>query len=200
MNEYVDKSVKIDPTAIIDRGAKIGKNCKIWQWVHICEGAKIGSNCIFGQNVFVASNVSIGNNVKIQNNVSIYDNVILEDDVFCGPSMVFTNVSNPRSAYPKKHEYQTTLIKKGATLGANCTIVCGITIGKNAFIGAGSVITKNVKDYALYIGVPGKHVGWMSSYGEKINLPLKGEGSWFCEKSNTLYTLNQTDLIANKTS
>ena len=197
MKENIDKTVKIDPTAIIDPGVKIGKNSKIWQWVHICKGAKIGSNCIFGQNVFVASNVSIGSNVKVQNNVSIYENVILEDDVFCGPSMVFTNVFNPRSAYPKKDQYQTTLIKKGATLGANCTIVCGITIGKNAFIGAGAVITKNVKDYALYTGVPGKHVGWMSSYGEKINLPLKGEGTWLCKKSNTLYRLEQTDLVAN---
>ena len=191
-----NKAICIDPTAIIDKGAKIGKNCRIWQWVHISKGARIGSNCVFGQNVFVANNVSIGNNVKVQNNVSIYDNVILEDDVFCGPSMVFTNVFNPRSAFPKKDQYQNTLVKRGATLGANCTIVCGITIGQNAFIGAGAVITKNVKDYGLYTGVPGKHVGWMSSYGEKINLPLKGEGNWFCKKTNTLYKLNNYDLIA----
>ncbi len=192
----VDPTVKIDHTAIVDKGATIGKNCRIWQWVHISKGAQIGSNCVFGQNVYISNNVSIGNNVKVQNNVSIYDNVTLEDDVFCGPSMVFTNVINPRSAYPKKNQFKNTIVKKGATLGANCTIVCGITIGKNAFIGAGSVITKDVKDYALITGVPGKHVGWMSSYGEKINLPLKGEGSWFCKKTNILYRLNKYDLIA----
>lgn len=195
MIKGIDVNVKIDSTSIIENGATIGKNSKIWQWVHICSGAKIGANCTLGQNVFVSSNAKLGNNVKVQNNVSIYDNVILEDDVFCGPSMVFTNVINPRSAYPKKNEYQKTLVKKGATLGANCTIICGVTIGNNAFIGAGSVITENVKDFALYTGVPGKHIGWMSSFGEKISLPLKGEGSWFCNKTNTLYKLIKNNLI-----
>jgi len=189
-------TTNIDPTSIIDEGVEIGSNCRIWQWVHICSGAQIGSNCSFGQNVFISGKVSIGNNVKIQNNVSIYDDVILEDDVFCGPSMVFTNVINPRSAFPKKDQYLKTLIKQGATLGANSTIVCGITIGKNAFIGAGSVITKDIKDYALITGVPGKQVGWMSSYGEKINLPLNGNGTWLCKKTNILYKLNKSNLIA----
>ena len=193
----IHSSVKIHSSSIIDEDVVIGSNSKIWQWVHISKGAKIGSNCIFGQNVFIGNEVLIGNNVKIQNNVSVYDRVILQDDVFCGPSMVFTNVINPRSAYPKKNEFQTTLVKKGATLGANCTIICGVTIGENAFVGAGSVITKDVKDYALYIGNPGRHVGWMSSYGERINLPLKGNDSWLCNKTGNLYKLEDDKLIVN---
>lgn len=192
----IDPTTKIHPTAIIDHNVVIGKNCKIWHWVHISDGAIIGSNCIFGQNVFVSNKVSIGNNVKIQNNVSIYDDVILEDDVFCGPSMVFTNVINPRSAFPKKDQYQKTIIKKGATLGANSTILCGLTIGEYAFIGAGTVITKDVKNYALCTGVPGRQVGWMSQYGEKIDLPLKGDETWLCKKTNVLYKLVESNLIA----
>ena len=192
----IDPSVQIDPTAIVEKGASIGPNSKIWHFVHICNGAKIGSNCNFGQNVFIAKNVLIGNNVKIQNNVSVYENVVLEDDVFCGPSMVFTNIINPRSAFPKKKEYKKTLIKKGATLGANSTIICGITIGSYAFIGAGAVITKDVKDFALYTGVPGKQIGWMSTYGERIKLPLKGNGSWLCNRTKTLYKLEQDNLKA----
>ena len=148
----IDKSVKIHSSSIIDKDVEIGSNTKIWQWVHISKGAKIGKGCSFGQNVYIGNEVLIGNNVKVQNNVSIYKRVILQDDVFCGPSMVFTNVINPRSAFPRKDEYKTTLVKKGATLGANCTILCGVTIGENAFVGAGSVITKDVKDYALYVG------------------------------------------------
>ena len=196
MPHHIDSTTKIHPTAIIDHDVVIGKNCKIWHWVHISNGAKIGSNCNFGQNVFVSNKVSIGNNVKIQNNVSIYDDVILEDDVFCGPSMVFTNVINPRSAFPKKDQYQKTIIKKGATLGANSTIVCGITIGEYAFIGAGAVITKDVKNYALCTGLPGRQVGWMSEYGEKIDLPLKGDETWLCKKTNVLYKLIESNLIA----
>ena len=196
MPHHIDRTTKIHPTAIIDHNVVIGKNCKIWQWVHISDGAIIGSNCIFGQNVFVSNKVSIGNNVKIQNNVSIYDDVILEDDVFCGPSMVFTNVINPRSAFPRKDQYQKTIIKKGATLGANSTILCGITIGEYAFIGAGTVITKDVKNYALCTGVPGRQVGWMSEYGEKINLPLSGDETWLCKKTNVLYKLVESNLIA----
>ena len=196
MPHHIDSTTKIHPTAIIDNDVVIGKNCKIWHWVHISNGAKIGSNCNFGQNVFVSNKVSIGNNVKIQNNVSIYDDVILEDDVFCGPSMVFTNVINPRSAFPKKDQYQKTIIKKGATLGANSTILCGITIGEYAFIGAGAVITKDVKNYALCTGVPGRQVGWMSEYGEKIDLPLKGDETWLCKKTNVLYKLIESNLIA----
>ena len=200
MLNNIHPSVQIDPSSIIDNGATIGENCKIWQWVHISNGAVIGSNCIFGQNVYISNNVFIGNNVKVQNNVSIYDNVILEDNVFCGPSMVFTNVINPRSAFPKKDQFKKTLVKKGATLGANCTILCGVTIGKSAFVGAGSLITKNVKDFALFTGVPGKHVGWMSEYGDKINLPLKGYGSWLCKRTNVLYKLEEDDLTATPNS
>jgi len=192
----IDKSVEIHPSSIVENGVKIGSYTKVWQWVHISKGAIIGSNCIFGQNVFVGNNVLIGNNVKIQNNVSIYDSVILEDNVFCGPSIVFTNVINPRSAFPKKDQYLTTLVKKGATLGANCTLICGVTIGKNAFIGAGCVVTKDVKDFALFIGNPGRHVGWMSDYGEKINLPLDGHGSWQCNKTGNLYKLEEDKLIS----
>ncbi len=150
----------IHETAIVDAGAKIGEGCRIWHWTHICSGALIGENCSFGQNVFVGNKVSIGTNVKIQNNVSVYDNVTLEDDVFCGPSMVFTNVYNPRSAISRKDQYRDTLVQQGATLGANCTIVCGITIGKFAFIGAGSVVNRDVPDYALMVGVPAKQIGW----------------------------------------
>lgn len=155
-------------TAIVDNGAVIGDDCRIWHWVHICGGAKIGRACSLGQNVFVGNDVLIGNNVKIQNNVSVYDSVTLEDDVFCGPSMVFTNVYNPRAAIERKDEYRQTLIKQGATLGANCTIVCGVTIGRYAFIGAGCVVTKDVPDYALVVGVPGKQIGWMNELGERV--------------------------------
>ena len=196
----IHKSVKIHSSAIIDDDVIIGSNSKIWQWVHISKGAKIGSCCIFGQNVFIGSEVLIGNNVKIQNNVSVYERVTLEDDVFCGPSMVFTNVINPRSAFPKKDEFQATLVKKGATLGANCTIICGVTIGKNAFVGAGSVITKDIKDYALFMGNPGRQVGWMSSYGERIDLPLKGNKSWLCSKTGNLYKLEEDKLILDTNS
>lgn len=154
-------------TAIIDDGAEIGDGTRIWHWTHVCGGAKIGNNCSLGQNVFVANKVVIGNGVKIQNNVSVYDNVTLEDDVFCGPSMVFTNVYNPRSAVNRKNEYRDTIVKKGATLGANCTIVCGVTIGKYAFVGAGAVVNKDVPDYALVVGVPAKQIGWMDEEGNR---------------------------------
>ncbi len=176
-------------TAIVDDGAQIGEGSRVWQWVHICGGAKIGKACSFGQNVFVGNKVSIGNNVKVQNNVSIYDNVSLEDDVFCGPSMVFTNVYNPRSAVTRKDEYRNTLVKQGATLGANCTIVCGITIGQYAFIGAGAVVNKDVPAYALMVGVPAKQIGWMSEYGEKLDLPLTGEGTTTCPHTGKNYAL-----------
>ena len=184
----------IHKTAIIDDGATIGNNCKIWHWTHISSGAKIGNLCSLGQNVFVGNNVNIGNNVKIQNNVSVYDNVTLEDDVFCGPSMVFTNVYNPRSRVNRRDEFQNTIIRKGVTLGANCTIVCGVEIGEHAFIGAGTLINKNVKPFALMVGLPGKQIGWMSEYGERINLPLEGQGSWKCKKTNTIYTLKNEIL------
>ena len=161
-------SMKIHPTAIIDEGAEIGEGSRVWHWVHICGGAKIGKDCSFGQNVFVGNDVLIGNNVKIQNSVSVYDKVTLEDDVFCGPSMVFTNVYNPRSAISRKDEYRPTLVQQGATLGANCTIVCGVTIGRYAFVAAGAVITKDVPDFALMAGVPARQIGKMNEAGERV--------------------------------
>jgi len=159
-------------TAIIDQGAKIGINTRIWHWTHICGGAIIGARCRLGQNVFVGNRVVIGNNVKIQNHVSVYDNVTLEDDVFCGPSMVFTNVYNPRSEISRKNEYRDTLVKKGATLGANCTIICGHTIGQYAFIGAGAVVNCDVSDFALMVGVPARQIGWMNRFGERLDSPI----------------------------
>ena len=179
----------VHPTAIVDEGAQIGDGSRVWHWVHICGGARIGRDCSFGQNVFVGNAVVIGNNVKIQNNVSVYDNVTLEDGVFCGPSMVFTNVYNPRSLIERKNEYRNTLVKRGATLGANCTIVCGVTIGEYAFIGAGAVINKDVPAYALMVGVPARQVGWMSEFGEQLDLPLQGQGKAICDKTGQVYTL-----------
>lgn len=184
----------IHETAIVDNGATIGEGCRIWHWVHISSGAKIGKACSFGQNVFVGNNVVIGNNVKIQNNVSVYDNVFLEDDVFCGPSMVFTNVYNPRSAVNRKAEYRDTYIKKGATLGANCTIVCGNTVGAHAFVGAGSVVNRDVPEFALMVGVPAKQIGWMSLHGEKLDLPIHGNGEAICEHTGTVYQLTNSKL------
>jgi UDP-2-acetamido-3-amino-2,3-dideoxy-glucuronate N-acetyltransferase len=181
--------VRIHSTAIVDDGAKIGEGTRIWHWVHVCSGARIGNDCSLGQNVFVGNKVLIGNNVKIQNNVSVYDNVILEDDVFCGPSMVFTNVYNPRSAVPRKDEYRDTLVKRGATLGANSTIVCGVTIGQYAFIGAGAVINRNVPDYALMVGVPARQIGWMSQNGERLALPLTGNSDSVCSVTGAIYRL-----------
>lgn len=188
-------SYSAHPSAIIDNGAQIGEGTRIWHWVHVSSGAKIGERCSLGQNVYVGNKVIIGNNVKIQNNVSVYDNVILEDDVFCGPSMVFTNVYNPRSAVSRKDEYRDTFVKKGATLGANCTIVCGVTIGQYAFIGAGSVVNRDVPDYALIVGVPGKHIGWMSEYGERLDLPLQGDGEITCPHTKTQYRLQAGRLL-----
>ena len=165
----IKMTVSIHPTAIVDQGAQIGSGSRIWHWTHICAGAKIGADCSFGQNVFVANDVIIGNNVKIQNNVSVYDAVHLEDDVFCGPSMVFTNVYNPRSAITRKDEYRHTLVRRGATLGANCTVVCGVTINEHAFIGAGAVINRDVLAYALMLGVPAKRRGWMCACGMQLH-------------------------------
>ena len=177
-------------TAIIDQGATIGADSRIWHWAHVCGGASIGSGVSLGQNVFVGNKVQIGNYVKIQNNVSVYDNVLIEDDVFCGPSMVFTNVYNPRSFIERKDEYLTTTVKKGATLGANCTIVCGIEIGEYALVGAGAVVNKDVKPFALMVGVPAKQIGWMSKYGEQIDLPLSGSGTAVCQHTGEKYVLN----------
>ena len=180
----------IHETAIVDAGAQIGEDTKIWQWVHVCAKAIIGKKCSLGQNVFVGNKVVIGNNVKIQNNVSVYDNVTLEDDVFCGPSMVFTNVYNPRSAVTRKDEYRDTLVQRGATLGANCTIVCGITIGEYAFVGAGSVVNKDVPAFALMVGVPSRQIGWMSKFGERMNLPLNGSATYTCPNTGDTYQLS----------
>ena len=193
----IDPSSNIHSTAIVDEGALIGSNTKIWHWVHICKGAKIGNNCNLGQNVFIGNNVEIGNYVKIQNNVSIFDNVYLDDYVFCGPSVVFTNVLNPRSSVSRKNSYLNTNIGKGATLGANSTILCGNNIGSHSFIGAGAVITRDVKPFALMVGNPARHVGWMSTYGEKIPLPLNGYGNWKCQKKGIEYFLKDGQISIN---
>lgn len=182
-------TTSVHPTAIVDTGAQIGAGSRIWHWVHVSSGARIGERCSLGQNVFVGNRVVIGNNVKIQNNVSIYDNITIEDDVFCGPSMVFTNVYNPRSAISRKEEYRDTLVKQGATLGANCTIVCGVTIGEYAFIGAGCVVNRDVPAYALIVGVPGRQIGWMSRYGEQLDLPLQGNAKVKCPHTGMQYCL-----------
>lgn len=176
-------SVTIHPSAIVDGGAKIGDGSRVWHWVHVCGGASIGEGCSLGQNVFVGNDVIIGNNVKIQNNVSVYDAVRLEDDVFCGPSMVFTNVYNPRSAIARKDEYRQTVVRRGATLGANCTIVCGVIIGEFAFVGAGAVVNRDVPSYALMLGVPAKRHGWMCRCGVR----LKGLGGVRCECGTSFY-------------
>ncbi|MBU0521387.1 MULTISPECIES: UDP-2-acetamido-3-amino-2,3-dideoxy-D-glucuronate N-acetyltransferase [Pseudomonas] len=176
-------------SAIIDDGAIIGENSRVWHFVHVCGGARIGRGVSLGQNVFVGNKVVIGDNCKIQNNVSVYDNVTLEEGVFCGPSMVFTNVYNPRSLIERKDQYRDTLVQKGATLGANCTIVCGVKIGKFAFIGAGAVINRNVPAYALMVGVPARQIGWMSEYGEQLELPLEGGGAVKCMHSGVSYVL-----------
>jgi len=182
-------SVTIHETAIVDMGAQIGDDTRIWHWVHVCSGAKIGKRVSLGQNVFIGNKVVIGDSCKIQNNVSVYDNVILEEGVFCGPSMVFTNVYNPRSFIERKNDYRNTLVKKGATLGANCTVICGITIGEYAFIGAGAVVNEDVKPYALMVGVPARQIGWMSEFGEQIPLPLSGESEYTCPHSKKIYKL-----------
>ena len=189
-------SISIHPSAIVDDGAQIGEGSRVWHFAHICAGACIGERCSFGQNVFVGNDVEIGNNVKVQNNVSIYDAVHIEDDVFCGPSMVFTNVYNPRSAVTRKDEYRKTLIRKGATLGANCTIVCGVTVGEYAFVAAGAVINRDVKSYALMAGVPARQIGWMSRHGERLNLPLSGDSEARCPVTGDTYRLNNGQIHA----
>lgn len=191
-------SVFIHETALVDEGAVIGADTKIWHWVHVSAGAQIGERCSLGQNVFIGNVTKIGSNVKIQNNVSVYDNVTLEDDVFCGPSMVFTNVHNPRSGVSRKDEYRETLVRKGATLGANCTIVCGVRIGQFAFIGAGAVICFDVPDYALMVGVPARQIGWMSEYGERMEFSQDDDCTFTCPNTGAVYKLmsDQVSRIA----
>jgi UDP-2-acetamido-3-amino-2,3-dideoxy-glucuronate N-acetyltransferase len=178
------------PSAIVDDGAQIGAGSRVWHFVHVCGGARIGREVSLGQNVFVGNKVVIGDHCKIQNNVSVYDNVTLEEGVFCGPSMVFTNVYNPRSLIERKDEYRDTVVSKGATLGANCTIICGVTIGEFAFVGAGAVINRDVPAYALMAGVPARQIGWMSEFGEQLNLPLEGHAEVTCAHTAARYVLN----------
>lgn len=180
------KSV-IHPSAIVDAGAELGASTHVWHFSHICAGARIGEACSLGQNVFVGNDVNIGDRVKIQNNVSIYDAVTIEDEVFCGPSMVFTNVYNPRAAVVRKDEYRKTVVRRGATIGANATVVCGITIGTYAFIAAGAVVNRDVPDFALVAGVPAKQIGWISRYGERLPLRLKGGGEARCPHTGDVY-------------
>ena len=180
--------VTIHPSAIVDAGAQLGEGTRVWHWVHVCGGARIGSGCSLGQNVFVGNDVVIGNNVKVQNNVSIYDAVTLEDDVFCGPSMVFTNVFNPRSAVSRKSEYRRTRVRRGATIGANATIICGHDIGEYAFIGAGAVVTSDVRPYALMMGVPARRAGWMCHCG--VRLPASGSPVT-CGSCGALYEVTE---------
>ena len=182
------------PSAIIDEGAQIGEGSRVWHFVHVCGGARIGKGVSLGQNVFVGNEVVIGDHCKIQNNVSVYDNVTLEEGVFCGPSMVFTNVYNPRALIERKNEYRNTLVKKGVTLGANCTIVCGVTIGEYALVGAGAVLNKDVPAYALMVGVPALQIGWISEFGERLSLPREGQGEAVCQHTGARYVLDGNQL------
>ncbi|PXX95536.1 acyltransferase [Halomonas sp. LBP4] len=181
--------LQIHPSAIVDEGAEIGAGSRVWHFVHVCSGARIGRGVSLGQNVFVGNRVAIGDRCRVQNNVSVYDNVTLEAGVFCGPSMVFTNVHNPRALVERKDEFRDTRVREGATLGANCTIVCGVTIGRFAFVGAGAVISRDVPDFALVVGVPGRQIGWMSRHGERLDLPLEGEGEATCPHTGDRYRL-----------
>lgn len=183
------EEIFIHETAIVDKGAQIAEGTKIWHWTHVSSGAKIGKNCSFGQNVYIANKVVIGNNVKIQNNVSVFDNVTIEDDVFCGPSMVFTNVINPRSHVPRKEEYQDTLIRKGASIGANATVVCGVELGTYSFVGAGSVVVDNILPYSLHVGVPSRQVSWVTKEGISFNLNNKEQ--YICNESQKIYFLEK---------
>ena len=187
-------SVRVHESSYVDDGVEIGPGTSIWHFCHVMSGSRLGRDCRVGQNVVIGPRATIGDNVKIQNNVSVYEGVTLEDDVFCGPSMVFTNVHNPRSGVPRKDEYRPTLVRRGATLGANCTIVCGATIGHHAFVAAGAVVTSDVKPYALVAGVPARQIGWMSEHGERLDLPAQGSGLSACDSTGTRYVLVDSEL------
>ncbi|UVW30310.1 acyltransferase [Massilia sp. H6] len=182
-------AIVIHSSAIVDQGAVLGDGTRVWHFAHVSAGARIGTDCSLGQNVYVGNDVLIGDGVKVQNNVSIYDAVTLEDDVFCGPSMVFTNVYNPRAAVVRKHEYRRTLVRRGATIGANATIVCGVTIGACAFVAAGAVVNRDVSPFALVAGVPARQIGWISRNGGRLALPLAGEGEARCPETGEVYVL-----------
>ncbi len=188
-------SCSIHSSAVVDDGAQIGDGSRVWHFAHVCSGARIGRDVSLGQNTFVGNRAVIGDKCKIQNNVSVYDNVILEEGVFCGPSMVFTNVYNPRALISRKSEFRDTTVKRGATLGANCTVVCGITIGQFAFVGAGAVVVEDVPDYALMVGVPARQIGWMSAFGERLDMPLEGHATATCPHLGDLYVLQGRVLI-----
>lgn len=188
MNAPLD-SKAVHASAIVDDGAVLGPGTRVWHFSHVCGGARIGAGCSLGQNVFVGNDVVIGDRVKIQNNVSVYDAVTLEDEVFCGPSMVFTNVYNPRSGIVRKDQYRRTLVRHGASIGANATIVCGVTIGAYAFIGAGAVVKHDVPDFALMAGVPARQIGWVSRFGERLPLRLTGNGEATCPHTGEVYLL-----------
>ncbi|MET0856851.1 MAG: acyltransferase [Telluria sp.] len=179
----------VHPSAIVDAGAILGPGTRVWHFAHVCGGARIGAACSLGQNVFVGNDVRIGDRVKIQNNVSVYDAVTIEDEVFCGPSMVFTNVYNPRASVVRKDQYRHTLVRRGATIGANATIVCGVTIGEYAFIAAGAVINRDVPAFALMAGVPARQIGWMSRFGERLPLRRAGSGDAVCPHTGDVYLL-----------
>lgn len=182
-----EDSAAVHPSAIVDAGAVLGAGTRVWHFSHVCAGARIGAGCSLGQNVFVGNDVVVGNGVKIQNNVSVYDAVTLEDEVFCGPSMVFTNVYNPRAGIVRKDQYRRTLVRRGASIGANATIVCGVTVGRYAFVGAGAVVKGDVPDFAMVAGVPARQVGWISRFGERLALPLRGNGEAVCPHTGELY-------------
>ena len=198
MAEGIATDVVVHPSATIDAGCSIGRGTKIWHYSHIMSGARIGERCSLGQNVFVGRAVTIGNNAKIQNNVSLYEGVELEDDVFCGPSMVFTNVINPRSHVSRKDEYRKTLVRQGASIGANATIVCGYTIGRFAFIGAGAVVTRDVPDYALVVGNPGRITGWMCDCGVKLSSGARPPAHASCDSCGAHYVLEGDRLTRRR--
>jgi len=193
-------STMIHSSAFVDEGACIGHGSRVWHFAHVCAGARIGRDVSLGQNVFVGNRVVIGDRCKIQNNVSVYDNVTLEEGVFCGPSMVFTNVYNPRALVDRKSEFRDTVVRRGATLGANCTVVCGVTIGAFAFVGAGAVVHRDVPDFALMVGVPARQIGWMSVHGERLSLPLHGEGTENCPHTGDTYVLSGSALTRQEAS